>query len=256
MTGEHAYERIAGDLRREIAEKKLLPDETLPSEHTLAARYRVARTTARRAIAELVAEGLILSIAGKGHIVRASQPLVWVASHAERNVRTDQSPADVWSQNVREHGRVPSERITVEKALADDRVAGWLALEPGAPVVVRRRIRYVDEEEYQTADSYYPLSIVAGTPIEMPGDILPGVYAIYDQIGRPWVDWRDRIVSRAPTREEAQLLHIPRGVQVTEIFRRSYDVNGIPVRLTIFVLPQDRNEIEYEIEYEAKETES
>jgi GntR family transcriptional regulator len=241
LTGERLFERISGDLRDQIATRQLQPGDLLPSEAALSTHYRVAR----RAIADLISEGLITSVTGKGHIVLITRPLLWVASHAERNARTDLSPADVWSQSVREQGRVPTEKIRVERMLAEEPVADWLALKPGEPVVVRRRIRYVDGEAYHTADSYYPLSIVKGTPIEMPGDILPGVYRVFEKLGRPWVVTMDRIRPRAPRRDEAQLLRIPRGIQVAEVSRRSYDADGVPVRLTIFILPQDRHEIEY-----------
>lgn len=247
MTGERLYERIAGDLRDEITSQRLLPGALLPSEAQLAEQYSVARTTVRRAIADLIAEGLITSITGKGHLVLVVRPLLWVASHAERNARTDLSPSDVWSQTIRELGRVPTEKIRVERAHAHGQVAKWLDLEPGEPVVVRHRIRYVDGEAYQIADSYYPHAIVAGTPIEAPDDVLPGVYHVFEKLGRPWVVTRDRVRARAPSYDEAQTLHIPRGVQVAEVSRRSYDEEGIPLRLTIFILPQDRHEIEYEM---------
>ncbi|HEX7741491.1 MAG TPA: GntR family transcriptional regulator [Sphingobium sp.] len=245
LTGERLYERIASDLRDEIVSQRLLPGALLPSEAQLAERHGVARTTVRRAIADLTAEGLITSVAGKGHLVLVVRPLLWVASHAERNIHTDLSPSDVWSQGIRDLGRVPTEKIRVERARAQGQVADWLELEPGEPVVVRRRIRYVDDEAYQIADSYYPYSIVAGTAIEMPDDVLPGVYRVFEELGRPWDETWDRVRARAPSYDETQTLHIPRGVQVAEVIRRSYDADGVPLRLTIFVLPQDRHEIEY-----------
>lgn len=250
MVIDHPYQLIADALRLQIERGELAPGEKLPSEASLVERYSVARGTVRRAISELVAAGLVVSISGRGHIVRQSRPLLWVASTPERNSRVDITPADTWSRSVRDQGRTPSEKIRVEKALADDKVAHWFNLEPGDPVVIRRRLRFVDGEEYQIADSYYPLSIVAGTAIEMPGDVLPGIYAIFEELGCGWITTRDRVIARAPSREEAQLLHIPRGVQVAEVIRRSYDRSGRPVRLTFYVLPQDRHEIEIEYHYE------
>jgi GntR family transcriptional regulator len=248
LVNERLYERIASDLRNEITDKQLLPGALLPSEAQLAERYGVARTTVRRAIADLIAEGLITSITGRGHLVLVVRPLLWVASHAERNVHVDQSPSDVWSQTIRDLGRVPTEKIRVERAHAQDQVAKWLNLESDEPVVVRRRIRFVDGEPYQIADSYYPWSIVAGTPIEAPDDVLPGVYHVFEKLGRPWVVTRDRVRARAPSFDETQTLRIPRGVQVAEVIRRSYDADGVPLRLTVFILPQDRHEIEYEMQ--------
>lgn len=245
---EPLYAAVAERLRHEIASGRLQRGAWL-HEQKLADKHGVARGTARRAIEELVAEGLIVSVDGRGHQVRERlRPLVWRASDPERNASSDKvdGPADAWSRSVRAQGREPSEDIRTEIIYADVRVATWLQLETGEPVSVRRRIRYVDGEPYATADSFYPRSIVAGTEVELPGDVLPGIYAVFERIGRPWVRTPDQILSRNPSREEARILHIPRGQAVTEIVRRSYDRDGIPVRLTLFVLPGDRHVIEYE----------
>lgn len=82
--------------------------------------------------------------------------------------------------------------------------------------------------------------------MEEPGDLTPGVYAIFDRLGRAWVRTVDQWTARAPTRDETIALGIPRGVAVAEVARRSFDRDGVPVRLSLFVLPGDRHVIEYE----------
>jgi DNA-binding GntR family transcriptional regulator len=64
------YRRIAAELRADITTGTLRPGEALPSEAALMDRYRVARGTARQALAELEGAGLIESIHGKGRYVR------------------------------------------------------------------------------------------------------------------------------------------------------------------------------------------
>jgi GntR family transcriptional regulator len=245
---EPVYATLAARLRQEITTGIIPPGAYLPSESTLVAQQGVARGTVRRAIDELIAEGLVVSHNGRGHQVRQSTALVWRASEPERNNGRSSGPSDAWSRGVREQNHEPSEQITAEIAYADKRVAQWLQIEPGEPVSVRRRLRFVDGSPYSTADSFYPRSIVAGTEVELPGDVQPGIYAVFDRIGRPWVRTVDRWIPRAPTRDEAIRLQIPRGVSVAEVVRRSFDAAGIPVRLSLFVLPGDRHEIEYEHE--------
>ena len=248
VSTEPLYVTLAARLRRDIANGKIPRGGKLPSETALADEHGIVRATVRRAIDELVAEGLVVSVNGRGHYVRESTPLTWLASDPERGPGTDaqNGPADAWSRSVRAQDRMPSEVIRTEITYADELVARWLHLTPGEPVSVRRRTRYVDGEPYSTADSFYPRSIVAGTEVELPGDVLPGVFAIFEQIGRGWVRTTDCVLSRAPTRDESRLLHIARGVAVTEIVRRSYDATDVPVRLTRIVLPGDRHVIEYE----------
>lgn len=244
---EPVYATLAAHLRRQIATGALRPGEYLPSEATLQREQNVSRGTVRAAVAELIGEGLVVSLNGRGHQVRLSMPLVWRAYEPERNTASGEGPSDVWSRGVRDQGYTPSEQIRTEIGYADDRVAAWLCIAPGTPVAIRRRLRFVNDVPYQTADSYYPRSIVAGTEVEEPADVKPGVYAVFERLGRPWVDTIDRITSRAPTREESVTLSIPRGVAVAEVARRSFDATGEPVRLSLFILPGDRHQIEYTI---------
>lgn len=243
---EPMYATLAERLRRRIRSGELEPGAWLPSEPAMVAEQGVSRGTVRRAIDELVSEGLVVSVSGRGHKVRDSTTLLWRASDPERTDAVGPAPSDAWSRAVRAQGHEPGEVIRAEITYADHIIARWLDLQPGEPVAVRRRTRYVDGEPYCTADSFYPRSIVSGTEIEEPGDVLPGVYAVFERIGRPWVNTVDRIIARMPTRDEAQLLRIPRGVAVAEIARRSFDAAEIPVRLTRFVHPGDRHEVEYE----------
>jgi DNA-binding GntR family transcriptional regulator len=243
---EPFYATLAGRLRRDILDGTLTPGSYLPSEKDLQGEQGVSRGTVRRALSELIAEGLIVSRNGRGHQVRRSMPLVWCASDPERHDGSATGPSDVWSRCVRVQGYEPSERITAEIGYADERIAGWLDVAPGEPVSIRRRRRHIGAMPYSIADSFYPRSIVAGTEIELPGDVHPGIYAVFARLGRAWVRTTDRWTPRAPTREEAVTLAIPRGVAVAEVARRSFDADGIPVRLSLFILPGDRHYIEYE----------
>jgi DNA-binding GntR family transcriptional regulator len=64
------YRTMAADLRAQVESGELQPGDTLPSESALAARYGVARGTARQALAELEGAGLVESVHGKGRFVR------------------------------------------------------------------------------------------------------------------------------------------------------------------------------------------
>ena len=88
--GRTSATELASDLRREIS--RYSPDEKLPSSRELVARYEVSPVTVSRAIAALVAEGLVVSRPGAGVFragirpaSRASGDLSWqeVALSAE-----------------------------------------------------------------------------------------------------------------------------------------------------------------------------
>jgi GntR family transcriptional regulator len=53
------YLRVSADLREKIVSGEWLPGEQVPSLDDLSKTYEVSRTTARRAVQLLIAEGLI-----------------------------------------------------------------------------------------------------------------------------------------------------------------------------------------------------
>jgi len=68
------YQRIASVLRQQIQRGVYAADGRLPSEAALARRHRVSRETARRALANLRAEGLAIAIHGKGWFAHRDVP--------------------------------------------------------------------------------------------------------------------------------------------------------------------------------------
>jgi GntR family transcriptional regulator len=240
------YAVLADALRGEIAAGTLLPGTQLPSEHELVDRHGVSRNTVRKALGQLVHDGLVTSRQGSGYFVRQHQPVIWHASRPERNVQTGIVPADAWSHCVREQGRLPTESIHIEQCLPSPRIAAALQLQPGEEVVIRKRERYVDGAPSALADSYYPESLVRGTPILEPYDVQPGVYAILSSRGAGFTRNRDEIGTRMPSREEVTRLKLGPGTPVAEHLRVSYTPSNRPVRILLSILPGDRVTIAYE----------
>ncbi|WJH35438.1 GntR family transcriptional regulator [Paenibacillus sp. CC-CFT747] len=68
-TFQERYSRFLQELREEIISGELAPGEFILPENTLSAKYNISRVSLRKALAELVDEGLIEKIAGKGNRV-------------------------------------------------------------------------------------------------------------------------------------------------------------------------------------------
>jgi len=63
------YVQVAGILRSRIEAGQLLPDRPVPSETQLQQEFGVARGTARKAIALLRDQGLVVTVKGRGSYV-------------------------------------------------------------------------------------------------------------------------------------------------------------------------------------------
>ena len=63
------YQQIADQLREDITTGVYQPGDQIPGVKALARRYRISPQPARRAISELLAEGLVVVIPGDGTYV-------------------------------------------------------------------------------------------------------------------------------------------------------------------------------------------
>jgi GntR family transcriptional regulator len=68
-TSDSAYGRVARDLREAVLRKQFPPGAQLPTEAELASEYRVSRQTIRRAFHDLVSEGMVYRVRGRGTFV-------------------------------------------------------------------------------------------------------------------------------------------------------------------------------------------
>jgi GntR family transcriptional regulator len=149
---------------------------------------------------------------------------------------------------VQEQGRSPRQEIRVEILEAEPTIAARLALVDGALVVVRRRLRFVDDAPCLIADSYYPEAIVRGSAVARPADIKAGARHVLAELGHRWVTHDDEIEGRHPTDEEARLLGIPPGLAVIVHTRTSSNADGVPSRCMLSVFPVDRWRLLYRVE--------
>lgn len=194
----------------------------------------------------LKAEGLVVGEQGGRRRVRSDRAIVWNLTAFERGQRRDSPSGDDWSTAIRDAGRDPAQHVTVTSDDADEKIARWLGIEPGAPVVQRVRLRTVDGEPYQLATSTFPFDVAEGSPLMEERDVsLPG--GILASIGHPQVRIRDEITIRMPRPEESEALKLPPGTPVAEHVRIGYGESRI-VRVMVTIAPGDRHKLVYELE--------
>jgi GntR family transcriptional regulator len=225
------HAQLRETLRKQI--EALPPDRLLPSEHELCAQHGVSRITVRKALADLVHEGLLYTVQGKGTFVAARKfRIEWAQEmagfHADMARRGLQVKVRVLEQAI-----VPSDR----------RVAEELNLRRGDPVVKIVRLRLVDGQPFDIATNYTPWAVFPGLEKE---DLARGsIYALIRTKYHVQIDHGVRLVEAvACSPDDARLLHVKAGAPLLLIHNTMCDINDRPVEYSIIKRRGDRAQIE------------
>ncbi len=142
------YKHVSLLLAEEIS-KQHKPGDILPSESELAKRYKVNRHTLRRAMEELVNEGIIGKLQGKGTIVQ--QKLINYSIHSSTN----------FTETLEEEGR-EAETIVLRKSgiPAQGEIVKLLKINEDEPVALIETLRKMDGVPFSMVTHYLPLEKV------------------------------------------------------------------------------------------------
>lgn len=238
-------QQIADDLRDQVLNGTIAEGKKLPSEAELIEKYGVARNTARDALALLVNEGLIDARRPHGYFVRDRRRMQY-RPQSDLRGHPITAPHDTFLTEQEQAGRTPAQTIEVSIVDPPAEVKERLQLDGEELAVVRRRLRYLDGELIYSNDSYYPLTIVQGTPIMSPHDLSPGANHTLAEIGHIQVRAVDEIYVRMPTPDEAKRLDLTPGTPIAEHIITGYDQDNRPLRCVLNILPGNRHVIIYD----------
>jgi GntR family transcriptional regulator len=217
MSPSPLYERVESVLAAGIADGSLPPETQLPPEDSLVERFKVSRTTVRKAIQNLIERGLVEVRRGKGTFVtqpRITQELTELTGFVE---------------DMQALGRNPSARLLDKCVLpADEVVARRLALTPGSLVVRLLRVRLADGVPMSFDETFLPRDIgerVAGNDLETE----PVFSLLENRYETPLIEAEYKLEAAAARPDVAQALQVPAGSPIFLIERTSYTTGGRPV---------------------------
>ncbi|MFI6325986.1 GntR family transcriptional regulator [Nonomuraea sp. NPDC050556] len=246
MARSSLYQQVASELRRAIYSGDLGPGAQLPTEADLMQVHGVSRNTIRLALGALVNEGLITRAPKRGTIVRDRRPLL-IYPQRELEPQPTGEMREAFAFAVTQEGREFSQNIEISIVNPVEEIASRLELAEGEEAVVRRRLRFVDGQPYNTNDSYFPRWLVGNSEIARPGDINRGANRVLEELGHAQVRVVDDIWARMPTQAEAERLQLELGTPVVVYVRVGYDGGDTPVRVALSVFPADKHLIRYEL---------
>ncbi|PSK95641.1 GntR family transcriptional regulator [Murinocardiopsis flavida] len=246
------WETITGELREAIIRGEIAPGTTLPRETDLEERYGASRTTVRRAVEELEAEGLVEKVRRRGTVVRRSP----ARTRLTRSRRVYRDDIGYFFDRTAQGWRA-LETPTITRVPAPADVARLLGVEPGGDVTARSRIMGEPDtgEATQVAVSYLSPDAVAELPVLAEPDTGPGgIYDRMEEAGHSPLEWEEAISARMPSPEEARLLALAPGVPVLRIVRTTRTPGGRVLEVNATVLSAERFEIGYAIDRDTSAT--
>ena len=209
------YMQIARKLSDDVRNGRYQVDQALPSERTLSELLDVSRVTARKAIDQLVEQGLVVRRRGSGNYIapRIEQPLSNLSSFSEQLQQRGYRPASRWLKR------------DVVIASSDEQLS--LGLAQNTKVARLERLRLADDVVMAYEVSVLPFSVVSD-----PGAVGDSLYAYLSSIKKAPVRALQHIRAMNATAELAKQLGIPDGQAVLFITRIAYLDSGEAVELT------------------------
>lgn len=216
------YIQLAGAIRAAIDGRVVKGGEALPSERELMAATDLSRVTVRRAIEQLLQEGLLSRRHGSGTFVapQIDQPLSLLIGFSD----------DMHRRGAR------ATSILIDKSIGapSPDEAMKLGLTAGEQVVRLSRVRLSDGDPLAIEHAVVPAACV--DPAEI-GDSLYQALAARNLMP---VRALQRLRAVTADKREARLLGIAVGSAILHIERRSFLANGRPIEVTRSAYRGDR----------------
>jgi GntR family transcriptional regulator len=155
------YIELSDELAQELANCE--PGTLVPSEHQLAARFRVSRATARTVLQELERRYIVRRSQGRG---------TFVNRRLEYRLSLDGTPPS-FTEAVRRAGREPVTRngdVVVRKATEDER--RLLGLRASDPVAAFWRARFLEDDD-----------LVGAAECVLPAELVPALGQVIGENG-------------------------------------------------------------------------
>jgi GntR family transcriptional regulator len=192
------------------------------------ARYGVSRATVREAIGQLVSDGVLYRVHGKGTFVAAA--------------RVDsQLHLASFTEEMRRRGLKPTTRV-VEVALTPPpkRVAAELGVEPGERVWRLERLRIAAGQPMALELGWFPARLLPGLDAH---DLSASIYTLFAQTYDLVVDAAQQSVwAESADARQAELLEVPVNAPLLA-FRRTSSANRVAVEHNLSWYRGDRYQV-------------
>lgn len=211
----------------------LKPGDQLPSEPKMCELFGVSRTVIRHALEQLDRDGLIVRVMGKGTYV--AEPKIHEALAGRLTG---------FYEDMVEQGYTPVSKVLRQERIdADAKIARNLKLHVGDPVIVIKRVRYVNNSPLQLVTTYLPYALCESVlHVDFTHQSL---YVFLRNVCDLHIARGKRMIEAVlATDEEAKLLEIEPGAPLILLDSVSYLEDGRPLEYYRAVHRSDRARFE------------
>lgn len=226
------YLQVKDMLEKKISSDEWKPGEKIPTEKELANQLDVSSITVKRAVIDLVNEGLLYRKRGKGTFVVSSVPEKEIYS----SIFFASGPNDVTTHQLLSN--------TIEKA--DLEIAKLLQIDEGDEVINIRRLGIEEGEPMSIEHTYLPKNIfngnfIEGVENELIYNILKKEFKLELSVAK---NYFSGIVANSA---DARLLNIPKNTPLFVWERITHIQSGLPVEYSKFIMRQDKEKYYLEV---------
>ena len=212
------YRQIKALILQALESGEWRPGQAIPSEQELAARFSVSQGTVRKAIDEMAADNLLVRKQGKG---------TYVASHNDpralfRFLRLVPVDGELLSPQS-----IP---LDCWRAKAGQEASRMLAIEPGAPIIIVRRLLKFASKPVVIDEIYLPGEVFQGLTAETLQGWNGSLYSLFEsRFGVRMIRAQERIRAVAADRGASEALKLPEGTPLLSVERVTYTYGDKPV---------------------------
>ncbi|KRE39120.1 GntR family transcriptional regulator [Janibacter sp. Soil728] len=207
------YHQLAEQLTAAIDDGRLQPGDPFENELALAARLTLSRPTVRRAIQEMVDQGLLVRRRGLGTTV------------ANRKVHRKARLTSLFD-DLEAEGREPRTEVIEIGMGCDERAAAALDLEPGTEMLAVVRVRSAGDQPLAIMHNWLPPAHAEITREDLQEE---GLYALLRKRGVKPVVAQQSIGARMPTAAERRALGLRPSQPVLTMTRMAFDASGAAI---------------------------
>ena len=224
------YEGIYHSIKKRIEAQDYPYQSLLPSENTLIEEYACSRNTVRRALAELVADGYVQTMQGRG--VRVIYQPVGKTTFTIGGIETFQETAR------RNHLHAVTKVTKFETVIADECFAAKSGFSVGDELWSIERVRYLDGKALILDVNYFLKEFVPGLTPQIAAN------SIYDYIentlGMQIITSKRRITVEHATARDEKLLDMDSYDCVAVVVNQTFNASGL-----LFEYTQSRHQPDY-----------